>query len=102
MKIPFAPNVTLYLHWCDIVTDSLPDQIFDAVYLDAFSPDNNPECWTSEFLSTIRGVMNTNARLSTYCAKGSVRRALLAADFSVTKMPGPPGKREMMVATPNR
>jgi tRNA U34 5-methylaminomethyl-2-thiouridine-forming methyltransferase MnmC len=36
--------------------------------------------------------------LVTYCAKGEVRRAMQAAGFSVERLPGPPGKREMMRA----
>ena len=36
--------------------------------------------------------------LTTYSAKGSVRRILKELDFEVMKKPGPPGKREMMNA----
>jgi len=37
--------------------------------------------------------------LVTYSAKGSVRRALQAVGFRVERLPGPPGKREMLRAT---
>ena len=37
--------------------------------------------------------------LVTYAAKGSVRRAMQAVGFKVEKLPGPPGKREMLRAT---
>ena len=33
-----------------------------------------------------------------YCAKGSVRRALEKSGFEVERLPGPPGKREMLRA----
>ena len=33
-----------------------------------------------------------------YCAKGSVRRTLQALDLIVERLPGPPGKREMLRA----
>jgi len=33
--------------------------------------------------------------LVTYCAKGEVKRTMKAAGFSVERLPGPPGKREM-------
>ncbi len=72
---------------------------FDAIYLDAFSPDNNPECWTTEFFLTLFQSLKPFGKLSTYCAKGVVRRSLEAAGFEVTKLPGPPGKREIVVAT---
>ena len=37
--------------------------------------------------------------LVTYSAKGSVRRAMQAVGFNVERLPGPPGKREMLRAT---
>ena len=37
--------------------------------------------------------------LVTYAAKGSVRRAMQAVGFVVERLPGPPGKREMLRAT---
>jgi len=36
--------------------------------------------------------------LVTYCSKGDVRRAMVAAGFTVKKLPGPKGKREMLAA----
>jgi len=43
--------------------------------------------------------MRSQGILVTYSAKGSVRRALLQVGFSVERLPGPPGKREMLRAT---
>jgi tRNA U34 5-methylaminomethyl-2-thiouridine-forming methyltransferase MnmC len=97
--IEFAPDTTLKLHWGDATTDIPPMDTFDAIYLDAFSPDNNPECWTPGFFERLKPLMSADAKLSTYCAKGSVRRALIACGFLVKKLPGPPGKREIMVAS---
>jgi tRNA U34 5-methylaminomethyl-2-thiouridine-forming methyltransferase MnmC len=36
--------------------------------------------------------------LVTYSAKGSVRRAMQSSGFLVERLPGPPGKREMLRA----
>jgi tRNA U34 5-methylaminomethyl-2-thiouridine-forming methyltransferase MnmC len=36
--------------------------------------------------------------LVTYSAKGSVRRAMKTVGFVVERLPGPPGKREMLRA----
>jgi len=36
--------------------------------------------------------------LVTYAAKGSVRRAMQSVGFLVERLPGPPGKREMLRA----
>lgn len=99
--VEFTPDVILNLHWGDATTNIQSLSKFDAVYLDAFSPDNNPECWTEAFFENLRQLMAPHAKISTYCAKGSVRRALMAAGFVVKKLPGPPGKREIMVACLN-
>jgi tRNA U34 5-methylaminomethyl-2-thiouridine-forming methyltransferase MnmC len=37
--------------------------------------------------------------LVTYAAKGSVRRAMQAVGFTVERLEGPPGKREMLRAS---
>ncbi len=97
--LTLAPGQKVMLHWTDAVGCELPATQFDAIYLDAFSPDNNPECWTTEFFLTLFQGLKPSGKLSTYCAKGVVRRSLEAAGFEVTKLPGPPGKREIVVAT---
>ena len=71
---------------------------FDIVYLDAFSPDTNEECWAQETLDFLFNAMSHESTLATYCVKGSVRRGLAAAGFQVTKLPGPAGKREVLKA----
>jgi len=70
---------------------------FHAIYLDAFSPDINAECWQPAFIASLAEVLASDGILSTYSAKGDVRRALLAAGLRVTRLPGPPGKREILI-----
>lgn len=44
--------------------------------------------------------MNNNGILTTYCAKGIIRRLLQAIGFRVERLPGPPGgKREILRAS---
>lgn len=69
---------------------------FDVVYFDAFAPDKQPEMWSPAIFEAILSVCNPDAALTTYCAKGTVRRTLQNAGFRVEKLPGPPGKREML------
>lgn len=72
---------------------------FDAVYHDAFSPDSNCELWSSEFLARLAASLVPGGVLVSYTVKGEVRRRLVAAGLSVSKVPGPPGgKREMLRA----
>jgi tRNA U34 5-methylaminomethyl-2-thiouridine-forming methyltransferase MnmC len=73
-------------------------QLFDIVYFDAFSPDAQPELWTEEVFRNIYALMKEGGVMTTYCAKGNVRRAMLAAGFRVEKLQGPPGKRHILRA----
>ena len=72
---------------------------FDLIYFDAFSPDKQPELWAKPILNQIKRHCNQNGIFVTYCAKGEVRRNLVAVGFIVERLPGPPGKREMLRAT---
>lgn len=71
---------------------------FDIVYFDAFGARVQPDLWTEEIFSIMFRVMKENGILVTYAAKGSVRRAMQAVGFQVERLPGPPGKREMLRA----
>jgi len=72
---------------------------FDVIYYDAFAPDKQPEMWTQEIFNYLYSYTAKGGILTTYCAKGIVRRMLQQAGYSVEKLPGPPGKREMLRAT---
>ncbi len=71
---------------------------FDLIYYDAFAPSAQPELWTKEVFQKLYGMLNAGGLLVTYCSKGDVRRAMAAAGFAVKRLPGPPGKREMLRA----
>ncbi|MFB6318721.1 tRNA (5-methylaminomethyl-2-thiouridine)(34)-methyltransferase MnmD [Saccharicrinis sp. FJH54] len=70
----------------------------DLVYFDAFAPEKQPEMWEESIFKTMYEAMNVGGILVTYCAKGEVRRRLQRAGFTVERLPGPPGKREMLRA----
>ncbi len=71
---------------------------FDLIYFDAFSSGAQPELWTREIFDKMFALTVPGGLLVTYSAKGSVRRAMLAAGYEVERLPGPPGKREMLCA----
>ncbi|KSA14651.1 tRNA (5-methylaminomethyl-2-thiouridine)(34)-methyltransferase MnmD [Maribacter dokdonensis] len=71
---------------------------FDLVYFDAFGARVQPELWTVEIFEIMFKAMKSGGYLVTYAAKGSVRRAMLEVGFLVERLPGPPGKREMLRA----
>lgn len=71
---------------------------FDVIYFDAFAPQHQPELWTEAVFARMRGALRPGGLLVTYCAKGDVRRAMQAVGLQVERLPGPPGKREMLRA----
>lgn len=71
---------------------------YDLVYFDAFAPEVQPEMWTEDVFRKIYDAMNTNGILTTYCAKGVVRRTMQQVGFTVERLEGPKGKREMLRA----
>ncbi|MEY8869127.1 tRNA (5-methylaminomethyl-2-thiouridine)(34)-methyltransferase MnmD [Meridianimaribacter flavus] len=72
---------------------------YDLIYFDAFGARVQPELWTEVIFELMYKALKPKGVLVTYSAKGSVRRAMQAVGFSVEKLPGPPGKREMLRAT---
>jgi len=73
--------------------------LFNLVYFDAFGARVQPELWTAALFEKMFRALKPNGILVTYSAKGSVRRALQEVGFVVERLPGPPGKREMLRAT---
>lgn len=74
---------------------------FNLIFFDAFGPRVQPELWTSKMFKKMYNALLQNGILVTYSAKGSVRRAMQEVGFTVERLPGPPGKREMLRATKN-
>ncbi|MCH3880896.1 MULTISPECIES: tRNA (5-methylaminomethyl-2-thiouridine)(34)-methyltransferase MnmD [Tenacibaculum] len=73
-------------------------EAFNLIYFDAFGARVQPELWTEAIFTKMYNALKPNGILVTYSAKGSVRRAMIAVGFAVERLPGPPGKREMLRA----
>lgn len=69
---------------------------FNLIYFDAFGARVQPELWTEVIFKKMYASLKENGVIVTYAAKGSVRRAMQTVGFLVEKLPGPPGKREML------
>ena len=93
----FSSNFSFTLHLTQLQTFNFID-IYDLIYFDAFAPGKQPDMWTLEIFLKLFDVLNPGGLLTTYCAKGEVKRILKQAGFTVMAFPGPPGKREMTVA----
>lgn len=79
--------------------DYIPEiQYFDLIFFDAFGPDVQPEMWTFEVFKKMASCMKKGGVLVTYSTKGMVKRNLKEAGFSIEKLPGPIGKREILRA----
>ena len=77
-----------------------PEESFDVIYFDAFAPEKQPEMWTQALFDSLYKSLRIGGILTTYCAKGVVRRMLQTSGFTVERLPGPPGgKREILRAT---
>jgi len=73
-------------------------QNYNLVYFDAFAPNVQPAMWDINVFDKIFKCLEVGAVLVTYCAKGQVKRDLIEVGFTVEKLEGPPGKREMIRA----
>ena len=80
------------------VEDIQLENFGDVIYFDAFAPNKQPELWTEVIFRKMYGALKEDGILTTYCAQGDARRSMTAAGFRVEKLPGPPGKREMVRA----
>ena len=72
---------------------------FHLIYFDAFGARVQPELWTEQIFKKMYIALKKGGILVTYSAKGSVRRAMQTVGFVVERLPGPPGKREMLRAS---
>jgi len=97
-RTSFSEHFTLEVLHSDIQNAALPNNHFNIIYYDAFAPDDQPELWTTEVFQKLYTCLATGGVLTTYCAKGQVRRNLQSAGFTVQRIPGPPFKREMISA----
>ncbi|GAA0546419.1 tRNA (5-methylaminomethyl-2-thiouridine)(34)-methyltransferase MnmD [Chitinophaga japonensis] len=98
--VALSPGFTLCKRQSSLqqyLAQSLPPP-FHLVYFDAFDPVAQPELWSQEVFEQLFARLDTGGVLVTYCSKGAVRRAMQAAGFKVEKLPGPPGKREIIRA----
>jgi len=99
-KVNIAENFELTKIYNDLtVFDFDLQPLFDLIYFDAFSPEKQPELWETAIFKKLYSNTAPFGKLVTYCAKGSVRRALQASGYNTERIPGPPGKREILRAS---
>jgi tRNA 5-methylaminomethyl-2-thiouridine biosynthesis bifunctional protein len=67
---------------------------FDAWYFDGFSPQKNPDLWSSDIFNEVARLSRAGTTFSSFSAAGAVRRNLDCSGFRVEKIKGYGNKRE--------
>ena len=78
--------------------DFTTDKKFDLLYFDAFSVRHQPELWTNEMIAHACSFLKIGGIFVTYAITGNLKRAVKSCGFTIEKLPGAPGKREMLRA----
>jgi tRNA U34 5-methylaminomethyl-2-thiouridine-forming methyltransferase MnmC len=96
-EVKISAYFTLHKIEADLTTLSLKKlDPFNLIYFDAFAPDVQPKIWRPSIFEYIFNASRKGAVFVTYSAKGEIRRRLTASGFKMERLPGPPGKREML------
>ena len=80
-------------------SDIKTEDAFHLIFFDAFGIRVQPHLWTESIFQTMFTSLKKGGTLVTYAANGNARRAMQSVGFSVERLPGPPGKKEMLRAT---
>lgn len=95
--VPISEYFNLFKIKGDLIDINLTQFVnCDVIYFDAFGPDKQPEMWTPLIFRKIYSITSLKGVLVTYSAKGEVRRQLAACGFEMERLPGPPGKIQML------
>ena len=96
-KKELSPFCQLAIAHTTLVAFSTNEQ-FDLLYYDAFSVRHQPEMWTNEMIAHACSFLKKGGVFVSYAITGNLKRALKACGMSIEKLPGAPGKREMIRA----
>ena len=96
-EVTITPNFTIKKSKTNLLNLETPGT-FELIYFDAFDANAQPELWKAEIFQKMFSILKPGGILVTYSSKGDVRRAMKAAGFTIEKIPGPRGKREMVRA----
>lgn len=99
LKAPqkLTPHCTLEIPHTTLAEYRIDNQ-FDLIYYDAFSVQHQPEMWSDEIIAHACSFLKPRGTFVTYAITGKLKRALKACGFTIEKLPGAPGKREMLRA----
>lgn len=78
--------------------DIQDEDAFNLIYFDAFGFRVQPELWSLEIFQKMYNALKINGVIVTYACRSSIKNAMIECGFKVEKLPGAPGKREMLRA----
>lgn len=71
---------------------------YNLIYFDAFGYPSQPHLWSETIFAKMYTALKSKGILVTYACRSVIKNNMKAAGFITTKLPGPPGKREMLRA----
>jgi tRNA U34 5-methylaminomethyl-2-thiouridine-forming methyltransferase MnmC len=74
---------------------------FDLIYFDAFGYRVQPELWSETIFKIMFEALKPSGVIVTYACRTPIKKAMESAGFKTEKLPGPPGKREMLRGVKN-
>lgn len=101
---PSMQKTVQFNNYCQLQTanckliDFKSDQQFDVIYFDAFAAIHQPEMWNEAAIGHTIQFLKPGGVFVTYAITGNLKRMLKAMGLQVQKVPGAPGKREMLRA----
>ena len=88
---PFFHLKKMKIEWEEFSTQ----ERYDLIYYDAFGYDFQPEMWSKKLMETLYTILEPGGVMITYACKGVIIRTLKEVGFEVSKLDGPPGKRQI-------
>lgn len=99
-EIPIQVNTTFQLtKRKQLFQDIVDVEVFDLIYFDAFGYDVQPELWSDKIFEKMFIALKSGGVLVTYACRSVIKNSMISAGFKIEKLPGAPGKREMLRAS---
>jgi len=97
-QVGLNTNCQLQIANCELLSFQ-SEQQYDIIYFDAFAAAYQPEMWNETAIGHAIKFLRPGGVFVTYAITGNLKRMLKAMGCKIEKVPGAPGKREMLRAT---
>ena len=100
-EIPSNIDINVYIEDARKTVQGLPDNTYDAIFLDPFSQNMAPELFSVEFFNEFRRVIKDDGIVATYTSSAPVRAGFIDAGFYIGLGPIFGRKQGGTLASPN-